>query len=253
LKTWAVFNQKGGSAKTSTAVNLAASLGEKGKRVLVVDLDAQASASSWLGVKDGGRGLFEVFTDLGNLEALVQESSAANVDVIPSSTWLVGVERALAGEVGAETILRQALEKLSPRWDFVLLDCPPSLGLLAVSALVAANEVLVPVEASTLALGGLDALLQTVDRVKARLNPELEVSAVLVCRVDSRTRLSKDVVELLRKRFGKLVLRSVVRETVRLREAWSFSKPVTTYAPRSPGAEDYRAVAGELLRREGRP
>ena len=104
-----------------------------------------------------------------------------------------------------------------------------------------------------MALGGLDALLQTVDRVRDRLNQELEVSAVLICRVDSRTRLSKDVVELLRKRFGKLVLRNVVRENVRLREAWSFQKPVTTYAPRSPGAEDYRAVAGELLKREGRP
>ena len=249
MKTLAIFNQKGGSAKTTTAVNLAASLGERGKRVLVVDLDAQASASSWLGVKDGGRGLYEAFTDQGALEDLVHESSAPGVDVIPSSAWLVGLERALAGEPGAETILRQSLLKLPRRWGFILLDCPPSLGLLAVSALVAAKEVLVPVEASTLALGGLDALVQTVDRVRARLNPELEISAVLVCRVDSRTRLSRDVVELLRKRFGKVVLRNAIRESVRLREAWSFQKPITAYAPRSSGAEDYRAVAGELLRR----
>lgn len=249
-RTLAFFNQKGGSSKTTAAVNVAAALGEKGKRVLVIDLDPQASASSWLGVKDGGRGLFEVFTDSGSLAGLVQKTTAPGVELVPSSSWLVGVERALAGEPGAETILRRAVSHL-PRdgWDFLFFDCPPSLGLLAVSALVAAREVFVPVEASTLALGGLAALLQTVERVRERLNPDLLVSAILLSRVDSRTRLSRDVEERLRDRFGKLVLRSTVRETVRLREAWSFSKPINQYASRSPGAEDYRAVAAELLKR----
>jgi len=252
MRTLACFNQKGGSCKSSTAVNLAAALGERGKKVLVVDLDAQASASSWLGVRDEGKGLFEVFTDNGNLVALVHETPVPGVDVVPSSAWLVGVERALAAEPGAETILRRSFSRLPSRWDFVFVDCPPSLGLLAVSALAACKEVLVPLEASTMALAGLAGLLQTVERVKERLNPGLKVSAVLVCRTDSRTNLSKDVVERLRERFGDLVLKTTIRETVRLREAWSFSKPVTLYAPRSSGAEDYRAAAAELLRRERR-
>jgi chromosome partitioning protein len=246
----AFTNWKGGSAKTTSAVNLAAALGEKGKRVLVVDLDAQASASSWLGVKDGGRGLFEVFTDNGNLADLVHETTAPGVEVVPSSAWLVGVDKALAGEPGAETILRRSFSRLpADRWDFVFVDCPPSLGVLAVSALAACREVFVPVEASTLALAGLAGLVQTVERVRERLNPDLEVSAVLVCRVDSRTNLSRDIVDRLRERFGGLVLKTTIRESVRLREAPSFSKPVTLYAPRSPGAEDYRAAAAELLKR----
>jgi len=251
MRTFAVTNQKGGSAKTTTAVNLAAALGEKGKRTLVVDLDPQAAASAWLGAKDGGRGLLEVFTDNGNLEDLVRNTDVPGVELVPASAWLVGAERALAGEPGAETLLRHSLERLPrERWDFVFLDCPPSLGLLAVAALVAADGVLVPVEASTMALGGLAALLQTVERVREGLNPGLELAAILVCRVDSRTRLSQDVVERLRAHFGRTVLEAVVHETVRLREAWSFAKPVTLYAPKSRGAEDYRAVAAELLRRK---
>lgn len=253
MRTVAVTNQKGGSGKTTTAVNLAAAIGERGKRVLVVDLDPQASASAWLGVRDGGKGLFEVLTDNGNLLDLVRKTDAEGVDLAPSSPWLMGVEKALAGEVGAETILRRRVGRLpGDRWDFVLFDCPPSLGLLAVSALVAAGEVLVPVEAHVMALAGLASLLQTVERVRDRLNPELAVSAILACRVDARTNLSKDVVDRLRERFGDLVLKAVVRENVRLAEAPSFGKPITAYDPRSAGAEDYREVAGEILKREKR-
>jgi len=251
MRTFAVTNQKGGSGKTTAAVNLAAALGELGKRVLVVDLDPQASASAWLGVKDGGRGLLDTFTDGRGLLELAQESTAPGVEVVPSSAWLMGVEKALAGEPGAEMVFRKAVDRLpSSRWDYLLVDCPPSLGLLAVSALVAAREVLVPLEASTLAMAGLAGLLQTVERVRDRLNPDLEVSAILICRVDSRTNLSREVEERLRKRFGKLVLRSTVRETVRFREAPSFSKPVTLYDPRGNGAEDFRAVARELVKRK---
>jgi len=250
MKICAFFNQKGGSAKTTTTVNLAAALGEKGKRALVVDLDPQASASSWLGTRDGGRGLLGVFTESGRLGDLVTETAVPGVDLIPGSSWLMGTERAVAGEPGAEIILRRALGGLpSGRWDFAFLDCPPSLGFLAVSALVAARGVLVPVEASTLALGGLAALLQTAERVKERLNPDLEVSGLLICRTDGRTRLSRDLEERLRERFGGLVFRSTIRENIRLREAWSFSQPITLYAPRSAGAEDYRRAASEFLKR----
>lgn len=249
MRTLAFMNQKGGSCKTSSAVNLAAALGERGRKVLLVDLDPQASASAWVGAKDESRGLLEVFTGGRKLLELVQASAVPGVDVVPSSAWLVGVEKAVAGEPGAEAILRRALERLPRSWDYVFLDCPPALGLLVVSALVAADEVFVPVEASAMALGGLAALMGTVETVRARLNPSLKLAGILVCRVDSRTRLSAEVVERLRERFGKTVYRSMVRETVRLREAWSFSKPVTVYAPSSHGAEDYRAVAAEFLRR----
>lgn len=249
IRTIAITNQKGGSGKTTTAVNLAAALAEKGEKVLLLDLDPQASASSWLGVEDGGRGLLEVLTAGGKLEELVRETTALGVELVPSSSWLVGAERALAGEVGAELVLRKAIGRLPARWDFLLLDCPPSLGLLAVNALAAVGEVLVPVEARTMALRGLADLLRTVEVVRERINPGLEISALLLCRVDRRTRLALDVEESLRAKFGKLVLRAVVRENVRLAEAPSFKQPITTYAPSSTGAEDYREAAAEWLRR----
>ena len=247
MKTWAVTNQKGGSGKTTSAVNLAAAAGELGRRVLVVDLDPQASASAWLGTPDGGRGLLDVLTEGAALADLVVETPAAGVDLIPSSAWLANVDRALAGEVGAELAFRDAVKALPERWDLVLVDCPPALGLLTVSALAAVREVVVPVETSAMALAGLAALLRTVERVRDRLNPGLAVRAVLPCRVDARTNLARDVVAHLRERFGSLVTETTIRESVRVREAWSFGQPVTTYDPRGAGAEDYRAAARELL------
>lgn len=249
MQTWAVLNQKGGSGKTTAAVNLAAALGERGTRVLVVDLDPQASASAWFGVTEDGRGLLDVFTGETTLGALVRDTAVENVALVPASQWLVGVERAVAGEPGAETLLRRAVAKLPPRWDLLFFDCPPSLGLLSVSALVAARHVLVPVEASSLGLAGLASLLQTVERVRDRLNPALDVGAILASRVDTRTNLSRDVVEELRRRFPALMLHATIRESVRLKEAWSFAQPVTRYAASSSGAEDYRAAAAELLTR----
>lgn len=248
----AVVSQKGGSGKTTTAVNLAAALGELDRHVLVVDLDSQASASSWLGVRDGGRGLFDLFTGNGNLLDLVHVSDVPNVSVIPSSEWLVGVEKALSSEVGAETILRGHIDALPKRWDYIILDGPPSLGALAVNALAAASEVLVPVAAQFLALSGLSQLLKTVDVVKDRLNPRLRVTGILACIVDARTRLSLDVVEELRRKFGDLVFRTVIRENTRLGEAPSFHKPINLYAPRSAGAEDYHHLAAEVITQERR-
>lgn len=249
-RTVAVVNQKGGSGKTTTAVNLAAALGELGRRVLVVDLDPQASASSWLGVKDGGRGLLEVLTENGNLADLVNVTDVFNVSAIPSSSWLVGVEKVLASEVGAESILKRKLGALPDSWDYVLLDCPPSLGVLTVNALTAADEVLVPVEAHVMALKGLAQLLQTVEVVKERLNHSLKVSGIVACRVDGRTRHALDVVEKVRERFGPLVFQTVIRENVKVAESYSFAKPIITYDPKSAGAEDHRALALEVTRQE---
>lgn len=249
MHTWAVINQKGGSGKTTTAVNVAAALGERGVRVLVVDLDPQASASAWFGITEEGRGLLDVFTGDATLGSLVRETAVEHVSLVPASSWLVGADRAVAGEPGAETIFRRAVGRLSGAWDLVLLDCPPSLGFLSVSALVAAPSLLVPVEASAMGLAGLAGLLQTVERVRDRLNPALAVRAILACRVDTRTNLSRDVVDALRRRFPETVLTATIRESVRLREAWSFGQPITQYAPTSSGAEDYRAATAELLLR----
>jgi len=249
VRTLAFVNQKGGVGKTTSAVNVAAALAEKGKRVLLVDLDPQGCASSWCGVREDGKGLLEVLSGNGSISDLVAISGIPGVDVVPASEWLSSADRALASEVGAETMLRRSFSRLPKKWDFLLVDCPPALGLLVVSSLVAVREVFVPVEASTMALGGLARLVQTVERVRERLNPDLQLAHILAVRVDARTLLARDVVARLREKFGDLVLETVVRESVRFREAWSFSKPITTYDPNGPGAEDYRAVAAEVLRR----
>jgi chromosome partitioning protein len=246
----AITNQKGGSGKTTSAVNLAAALAEGKRQVLVVDLDPQASASTWLGVKDGGRGLLDLLTEGGKLSDLVRQTNAPGVDLIPSSSWLVGAEKALAGEVAAETILRGYLAGLPAQWKYILLDCPPALGILTVNALAAAREVLVTVEAHVMALQGLARLIQTVGVIRERLNPGLEITGILACRVDARTRHAQDIVEELRTRFGKLVFKTGIRENVRLAECPSFGQPITQYAPQSHGAEDYRALAREIIAQE---
>ena len=252
LRTIAVSNQKGGSGKTTTAVNLSAALGEQGHRVLLVDLDPQASASAWLGFRDSDRGLLEVFTDNVHLGSITHHTRIPNVDIVPASPWLVGVDKALAAEVGAETLLRTAFASLPARWDYVVVDCPPSLGLLAIAAFVACQSLLIPVETRVMALGGLTALLRTMERVRERLNPDLSLVGIVPCRVDLRTNLSRAIVRRLRERFADLIFDSTIRENVRLAEAPSFEQPITTYAPTSTGASDYRAVAAELREREHR-
>lgn len=246
----AIFNQKGGSGKTTTAVNLAAALGEQGRRVLVLDLDPQASASSWLGVKDGGRGLLDVFADGLALAGLVQPTSANGVEIIPSSSWLVGVDKLLAGEVGAETILRRRLADLKGPWQYVLIDCPPALGLLTVNALSAVEEVLVTVESHVMALSGLARLLETFELVRERLNPDIKMAGILACRFDARTRHAQEVVEQLQARFGSLLYKILIRENVRLAECPSFAEPITQYDPACHGSTDYRQLALEVIGQE---
>ena len=251
MRCLAITNQKGGCGKTTTTVNLAAALAERKKRVLVIDLDPQASATSWFGIRDGGQALYEIFVENGKLADHVHDTTVENIQMIPSSPWLIRAEKTLSGEVGAEGIFRNAMRNLPENWDFVLIDCP-QMGLLPISALVATSEVLVPVEARAMALAGVINLVETVDRIRDRLNPDLRISAIVPCRVDSRTNLSKEVVECLREKFGKLVTKTVIRENVRLAEAPSHAKPITIYDTRSNGAKDHRALAGEIIKRTGR-
>jgi chromosome partitioning protein len=254
MRTIAITNQKGGSGKTTTAVNLAAALAEKGERVLLVDIDPQGSATEWFGYSRDGRGLADVLLDGGKGFAdLITKTSVDGVSIVPTSSWLIAADRTLAAEVGAETILGNALSALPQRrFSHVLVDCPPSLGLLSVSALVGCKELLIPVEARTMALAGLVQLLNTVAMVRERLKAQLKLTGILACRIDRRTRLATEVIDSLTDKFPKEVLKTAVRENIRLAEAWSHRQPITTYAPRSAGAEDYRAVALELLERSPR-
>ncbi len=258
MRRIACINQKGGSGKTTTAVNLAAALGASGQRVLLIDLDSQASATGWLmsskwlaANANAGRELIEALQGERKLEEIVRQTPWKNVSILAASGFLLGADKRFASEPGAELILRKALKKLSG-FDIVLIDCPPTLGFLSVSALAAADEVLIPVESRTMALTGLASLMQTIDTVRDRLNEELKICGILVCRLDARTNLSKDILESLRERFGKQVFDTVIRENVRLAEAPSFGKPISHYDSRSSGAEDYASAARELLKRKGK-
>ena len=243
-----IVMQKGGSGKTTTAVNLAAALAEAGKKVLVIDLDPQANATSWLGITDPGKGIYTVLCENAAIDSIITNTAIPGLDIAPASTWLVGAEKALAGEVGAESTLRRRISKSKGKWDYVLIDTPPTLGTLTVNALAAADEVLIPVEAHVLALNGLAQAMQTIAAVQDRLNENLTVRGLVACRVDARTRHSDDVVAEMRKQFPKQVFETVIRENVRLAEAPSFGQPITVYDSSSTGAKDYRALAGELLK-----
>ncbi len=242
----AVTNQKGGSGKTTTAVNVAASLAERGRRVLLVDLDPQASASRWLGADELDDRMLEVFEQDASLTELAASTSLDRVDLIPASPNLIDTR--VAHTVDSHHALRRALKGLH-EYHEVLLDCPPALGHIVISALAAADRALIPVAAHAMELDGLAAIYRTIHAVTRRINPQLE-RVVLACRVDGRTRLAREVVATLRARLPDDVLREVVRENVRLAEAPSHRQPITVYAPTSAGAEDYRAVAVALAATE---
>jgi chromosome partitioning protein len=236
----AIANHKGGVGKTATAVNLAAALAEEGEAALVIDLDPQGSASSWLGVDDEGAETLEAFAGGGALP--VRATSTAGVGLVPSGTAMAAAERRLAGEIGAERLLAEALARTEGPWRWVLIDCPPGLGLLSVNAMAAAAGVLVPVEAHHLGLRGLVDSRRTVEAVRRRLNPQLEIAGVLPCRAHGRRALHREVVEALENSFPGRV-GPPIRENVALAEAPAYGLPVTRYAPRSHGAADYRRAA----------
>jgi len=244
----AVANQKGGVGKTTTAVNLGAGLAEIGFRVLVIDLDPQGNATTGLGI-DGRSfelSMYDVVMRDAKLEDAIEPTSMKNLFVAPATIDLAGAEIELVPTFSRELKLRRALESVIGDFDYILIDCPPSLGLITVNGLAAADEVLVPIQCEYYALEGLGQLLRNVHLVQANLNEKLEVTTIVLTMYDGRTKLAEQVAEEVRKHFGNKVCRNVIPRTVRISEAPSFGQPITAFDPSSRGAIAYRELAKEV-------
>ena len=245
----AIINQKGGVGKSTTAINLAASLGDLGKRVLVVDFDPQGNATSGFGVdKDTLKN--DVYDALMNdvpMKDVIVPSPVKGVDVAPATIQLAGAEIELVSVMARESVLRYVLEHVRETYDYVFLDCPPSLGLLTVNALVAADSLLIPIQCEFYALEGLSKLLESMRMVKGRLNPNLDIFGVVMTMYDVRTTLSRQVVEEVRGYFGDKVFSSIIPRNVKLSEAPSHGLPINLYDPRSKGSLAYAELAKEVV------
>jgi chromosome partitioning protein len=244
----AIANQKGGVGKTTTTINLGACLAELGYRTLIVDLDPQGNASTGLGLENRGleTSMYQVVMHEAPLEHCIEPTAVKNLFVAPASLDLAGAEIELVPAFGRENRLRRAIEPVLGDYDYVLIDCPPSLGLLTVNGLTAAREVLVPIQCEYYALEGLGQLLRNVDLVKRNLNTTLEVSTIVCVMHDARTKLADQVVNEVREHFGEKVCKTVVPRTVRLSEAPSFGQPIIVFDSSSRGASAYRNVAKEV-------
>lgn len=248
----AVANQKGGVGKTTTAINLSACLAEKSKKVLTIDIDPQGNTTSGLGVDKNNveNTVYELFLNECNLSQCIQSSIMDNLSVIPSNINLSGAEIELISMENKEYLLKDQLDKVKNDYDFIIIDCPPSLNLLTVNAMVASDTVLVPIQCEYYALEGLSQLIHTIDLIKERLNSKLEIEGVVFTMYDARTNLSAQVVENVKENLNKKIYKTIIPRNVRLAEAPSYGMPINMYDSRSSGAEAYRFLAEEVIERE---
>jgi len=250
-KIYAIVNQKGGVGKTTSVINLSAFLASSGRKTLLIDIDPQANATSGLGVDKNAVDptTYDILLEQATLDEAILTLSDFKLDILPSNPALSGAEVELVNAIGREYRLQKALEGVNGRYDYILIDCPPSLSLLTINALTAAKDgVLIPVQCEYLALEGLSQLTQTVALVQKYLNPGISIRGLMMTMYDSRTNLSRQVVEEVRGYFPGKVFRTIVPRNVRLSEAPSFGQPINIYAPNSPGAIAYKVLAAEILK-----
>lgn len=245
----AFCNQKGGVAKTTSAVNIAAYLAKLGRKTLLIDLDPQANATSGTGfdknIKE--RSIYNILHEDNTMDEAIRPTEIERLFMVPSSIDLTGAEVELVNAMGRERRLKKALEEMQEDFDWVLLDCPPSLGLLTINGLTAADSVIIPIQCEYYALEGLSQLMRTIELIKENLNEDLEIEGVLMTMADFRTNLTKEVISEVKKHFGDQVYRTVIPRTIKLTEAPGFGKPIALYAPDTEGAVRYEKVTKELL------
>lgn len=254
MRIIAISNQKGGSGKTTTAVNLGAWLALLGKKVLIVDLDPQAHATLHLGItpQEDDQTIYNVLTSNNNpeLSQIIKNTSIENLQIAPSHINLSSAEVELVGEVGRESLLKDSLETLKHKLDYVLIDCPPSLSLLTVNALTAANEVFIPIQTEYFALDGVSKLTNTLNLIQKRINHQLKITGIILTMFDKRKNLCKQVAEKVTEKFGDLVFKTIIRDNVKLAEAPSYKETIATFDPGSYGNEDYQGLAKEVIAQE---
>lgn len=248
----AVANQKGGVGKTTTSTNLSACLAEKGKKVLLVDIDPQGNATSGVGIdkNDLENTVYDMIIGECSIDECLIKEALENLDVLPSNVNLSGAEIDLIGIDGREFILKKNIDKIKDNYEYIIIDCPPSLNMLTVNAMTTANTVLVPIQCEYYALEGLSQLLHTINLVKERLNPELEMEGVVFTMYDARTNLSLEVVENVKNNLKQSIYKTIIPRNVRLAEAPSHGLPINLYDGKSVGAESYRLLADEVIERE---
>ena len=250
-KIIAIINQKGGVGKSTTAINLSAALGEMGKQVLLVDLDPQGNTTSGLGIEKGqiNKCVYNVLLDDLALQDVIIPDVCEGVDLVPATINLAGAEVELVSEMARENRLKDAVGSMRGKYDYIFIDCPPSLGLLTVNSLVAADKLIIPIQCEFYALEGVTKLLDSMKRVKSRLNPTLDVYGILLTMYDGRTTLAKQVAAEVRNYFGRQVFDTIIPRTVKLSEAPSYGIPITQYDPNGKGGQAYIALAKEVITR----
>ena len=248
----AVANQKGGVGKTTTAINLSACLAEKGQKVLAIDMDPQGNMTSGLGIdKDEvEKNIYDLMIGQVGVEEVLQKEAIENLDIIPTSIDLSAAEIELIGVDDKEFIIRNAIAPIKDNYEYIIIDCPPSLSMLTINAMTTADSVLVPIQCEYYALEGLSQLIHTIDLIKERLNPKLEIEGVVFTMYDARTNLSLQVVENVKENLDKNIYKTIIPRNVRLAEAPSYGMPINMYDSRSAGAEAYRYLAEEVIEKE---